>query len=236
MAILKYKTRGNSTPQGKPRVYFCCHPEDFNRCFESISNEILAKQNCAVWYTDEVIVHDEDFFVDLKQMQLFVMPVTTNLLCTENQAIDIEFKFAIENHIPVLPLMQESGLEELFNKRCGDLQFLDKNNMATESDSSTSSKSCNNASELYRCQYLEVALRTPKPTALSEYLKNVNYDASFVSLVIRRLVLDKAFDTELATNFNHLTSTDIRWMITELYDCFSDKKIVSKQIEFFIKQ
>lgn len=131
MANLKYKTRGNSTPQGKPRVYFCCHPGDFNRCFESISDEILAKQNCAVWYTDEVAVHDEDFFVDLKQMQLFVMPITTNLLCTENQAIDIEFKFAIENHIPVLPLMQESGLEELFNKRCGDLQFLDKNNADT---------------------------------------------------------------------------------------------------------
>lgn len=128
MSNLKYKTRGNSSPQGKSRVYFCCHPEDFNRCFESISDEILAKQNCAVWYTDEVIVHDEDFFLDLKQMQLFVMPITTNLLCTENEAIDIEFKFAIENHIPVLPLMQESGLEKIFNKRCGDLQFLDKNN------------------------------------------------------------------------------------------------------------
>ena len=98
--------------------------------------------------------------------------------------------------------------------------------MATESDSSTSSKSCNNVSEFYRCQYLEVALRTQKPTSLSEYLKNVNYDASFVSLVIRRLVLNKAFDTELATNFSHLTSTDIRWLITELYDCFSAKKML----------
>lgn len=128
MSQFKYKTRGNSNPKGKPRVYFCCHPEDFKRYFESVSNEILAKQNCAVWYTNEAITRDEDFFLDLKQMQLFVMPVTTNLLCTENEALDIEFNFAIENHIPVLPLMQESGLEELFNKKCGDLQFLDKNN------------------------------------------------------------------------------------------------------------
>lgn len=128
MASLKYKTRGNSSPQGKPRVYFCCHPEDSNRYFESISDEILAKQNCAVWYSDEEVVRDEDFFADLKQMQLFVMPVTTNLLCTENEALDTEFKFAIENHIPVLPMMQEGGLEEIFNKKCGDLQFLDKNN------------------------------------------------------------------------------------------------------------
>ncbi len=128
MAGLKYKTRGNSSPQGKPRVYFCCHFEDFDKYFESVSDEILAKQNCAIWYGDKNVVRDEDFFADLKQMQLFVMPVTTNLLCTENEALDIEFKFAIENHIPVLPLIQESGLEELFNKKCGDLQFLDKNN------------------------------------------------------------------------------------------------------------
>ena len=55
------------------------------------------------------------------------MPVTTNLLCTANDALDVDFKFAMEHHIPVLPLMQEPGLEELFNKKCGELQFLDKN-------------------------------------------------------------------------------------------------------------
>lgn len=128
MANLKHKTRGNSSPQGKPRVYFCCHSEDFNKYFESVSDEILVKQNCTIWYDDEELVRNEDFFAALKQMQLFVMPVTTNLLCTENEALDVEFKFAIENHIPVLPLMQENGLVELFNNKCGDLQFLDKNN------------------------------------------------------------------------------------------------------------
>ena len=65
MANLKYKTRGNSTPQGKPMVYFCCHTEDFNRYFESISDDILAKQNCTVWYIDEDIIRDDDFFEDL---------------------------------------------------------------------------------------------------------------------------------------------------------------------------
>ena len=124
---LTYKTRGESSPQGKPRVYFCCHPKDFGRFFESISNDILKEQNCAVWYAKEVDTpRDEEFLDDLKQMQLFVMPVTTELLYTKNHAIDIEFPFAIEHHIPVLPLMQEGGLEEIFNQKCGDLQFLDK--------------------------------------------------------------------------------------------------------------
>ena len=60
-------------------------------------------------------------------MQLFVMPVTANLLFSENYALDAEFKFAVQNRIPVLPLMQEEGLEEQFNIRCGELQFLSQN-------------------------------------------------------------------------------------------------------------
>ena len=132
MANLKCKTRGNTNPQGKPRVYFCCHPEDFERYFEAVSEEILAKHNCAIWYMDNRSSEQDEIFLEyLKEMQLFVMPVTTNLLCTKNAALDSEFKLAIRNHIPVLPLMQESGLDELFNQKCGELQYLDKHNTDT---------------------------------------------------------------------------------------------------------
>ncbi len=124
---LQYKTRGGSSPQGKPRVFFCCHPQDREVWLEPISREVLELQNCAVYYYDDEPVTPEDRALDLKQMQLFVMSVTTRLLTTENQGLT-DFAFATEHHIPVLPLMQESGLEELFNQQCGDLQFLDKNN------------------------------------------------------------------------------------------------------------
>lgn len=127
--MLGYRTRGMSNPQGKAKVYFCCHSDDFDKFFESISDEIIEKQNCSIWYPkNRNIERNEEFLENLGQMQLFVMPVTTALLFTENPALDIEFKFAIENNIPVLPLMQESGLEERFNQKCGNLQFLDKNN------------------------------------------------------------------------------------------------------------
>lgn len=127
MSSLQYKTRGDSNPKGKPKVYFCCHPEDFDKYFEKISQELLAEQNCAIWYLEGPNAeHDEQFFSDLELMQLFVMPVTSKLLSTPNQALDAEFPFAVEKHIPILPLMQEKGLETLFNQKCGNLQFLDK--------------------------------------------------------------------------------------------------------------
>ncbi|MBR0129682.1 MAG: hypothetical protein IJM08_00080, partial [Firmicutes bacterium] len=50
---LKYKTRGNASPQGRPRVYFCCYEKDFQRLFGPVTDEILEVQkNAAFWYYD----------------------------------------------------------------------------------------------------------------------------------------------------------------------------------------
>ena len=122
MERLNYKTRGMSSPQGKQRVYFTCHPADFESYFEKISEEILKLQNCAIWYDKEL---DEAETVDLSQMQLFVIPVTSRFLYEKNRALDSDFRYALEHHIPILPIMQQSGLVESFNRICGDLQWID---------------------------------------------------------------------------------------------------------------
>ncbi len=111
-----------------PKVYFSCHKDDFNLCFKAISAEIAKGRNCAIFYDEDYEgARDEHFYFDLSQMSLFVMPITTRLLTKPNRAIEEELAFAIEHKIPILPLMQESGLEELYKQKFGDLQFLDKN-------------------------------------------------------------------------------------------------------------
>ncbi len=116
-----------SSAQGKPRVYFTCHPDDFGLYFDGICADIFKTQNCAVYYDPDLTAprEREDVDVMLSGMQLFVMPITSRFLYTENRGLD-EFRYAIAHHIPVLPLMQESGLDYDFNRICGDLQFLDK--------------------------------------------------------------------------------------------------------------
>ena len=122
---LSYITRGNSSPQGKAKVYFVCHPDDLHLCSE-IAEEILSQVNCAVFYC-ESITDPKTHMRDLAEMNLVVIPITTKLLTTPSDARDLEFPFAEAHHIPVLPLMQESGLDELFNRVMGNLQYLDKN-------------------------------------------------------------------------------------------------------------
>ena len=104
-----YKTRGNSSPQGKRRVYFSSHPDDFKKTFDSIAKNILKYQNCAIWYMPPEDDYS-DIGTDLSSMNLFVIPITTKLLTTPNRTMDIDVPFAKLHHIPILPLMQENGL------------------------------------------------------------------------------------------------------------------------------
>ncbi|MBR5534849.1 MAG: tetratricopeptide repeat protein [Ruminiclostridium sp.] len=66
--------------------------------------------------------------MSLSQMQLMVIPITTRFLSERNRARDLELPYALAQHIPVLPLMQEANLDALFEQICGDLQFLTKEN------------------------------------------------------------------------------------------------------------
>ncbi|MBP5222113.1 MAG: TIR domain-containing protein [Lachnospiraceae bacterium] len=135
---LDYITRGNSEPEGKPKVYFSCHPEDFSEAFPLISSDLLKHANCAVWYDADAAGPDhcgktysmyaaaekpEDL---LPEMQLFVIAVTSKFLHEENRARDIELPLVLRNHIPVLPVMLENGLEYEFNEICGEIQVVSK--------------------------------------------------------------------------------------------------------------
>ena len=53
MPQLAYITRGNASPQGKPRVYFCCHPADQAAFLQPMAKELLALVDCSVWYDPE---------------------------------------------------------------------------------------------------------------------------------------------------------------------------------------
>ena len=129
MSKFAYKTIGNVSPQGKPHVYFACHPDDLHAFLEEYALKICHIQDCAIWYETEYEAdYDrEELEAQLAEMQLIVMPVTTKLLTAPNRAMDVEFEIAQTRHIPVLPVMMERGLDDVFEKRFGSLQYIDPN-------------------------------------------------------------------------------------------------------------
>ncbi|MGN1086252.1 MAG: toll/interleukin-1 receptor domain-containing protein [Porcipelethomonas sp.] len=127
---MKYVTRNEKeSAHGKSKVYFTCHPNDRNLYFEEITQSILKYSDCAIFYDEDPDLPEdsEDFLLNLSEMQLIVIPVTANFLYKECTARNTVFKFAMEEHIAVLPILEDSSLDSEFNRICGDLQFLDPN-------------------------------------------------------------------------------------------------------------
>ena len=54
----------------------------------------------------------DDLGMKLQEMKLFVVIISTNYLENDSLAKNWEYGFAMEHHIPVLPIAVESGLEE----------------------------------------------------------------------------------------------------------------------------
>ena len=128
MSNLLYKTRGMVNPKGKPRVYFTCCEDAFDVTFNKVCDDILSVSDCAIYYTENM---NQPFATDelemtLGLMNLFVIPVTRNLLEKPNRAMDVDFSFALKNGIPVLPIVFESGLDGIYSRkdRFGELQYI----------------------------------------------------------------------------------------------------------------
>lgn len=128
MATFKVETKNKVDIDKKPRVYFTCHPDDFERYFKKICDDIFKTHDCAIYYTEDMTenIADGEKEVDLGRNNLFIIPVTFKLLTSSNRAMDEDIPYALKEHIPVLPIMMEPGIDEFYSKpdKFGELQYL----------------------------------------------------------------------------------------------------------------
>ena len=128
MAVFKVETKNKVDIDKKPRVYFTCHPDDFEKYFEKVCADIFKTHDCAVFYTEDMnaVIADDEKETDLGRNNLFVIPVTFKLLATPNRAMDEDVPYALKQHIPVLPIMMEPGIDGFYSKKdkFGELQYL----------------------------------------------------------------------------------------------------------------
>ncbi len=123
---LPYRTVGQDDPKGHPWIFYSSHPADFEKYFDTVWKWLSGFQNIALFYEPvEQFIPSEQIKAYIRNMQMVVIPVTTRLLQDDCRTIREILPFANEEHIPVLPLMMEMGLEEAFEQRFGNIQFLD---------------------------------------------------------------------------------------------------------------
>ena len=120
------ETKDKGRPNRRRKVYFTCHPEDFNNCFEIIYRHIFKVLDCAIYYTQDMNSDYSDAIWndDLAEMTLFLIPITKKLFQSDNRAMLLDIPFARENHIQILPFMMEDGLGDLFENSFGKVEYL----------------------------------------------------------------------------------------------------------------
>ena len=128
MAVLKVATNNKIDMDKNPRVYFTCHPDDFKKYFRKICDDIFKTHDCAIYYTTDMTapMTEDEKKIDLGRCNLLVVPVTYKLLSTPNRVMDRDIPYALQEHIPVLPVMAEKGLDGIYSRpdKFGQLQYL----------------------------------------------------------------------------------------------------------------
>ena len=129
MAVFKVRTKDGSSHDGKPKVYFTCHPDDFELFFDKICNDIFATHSCAIYYTEDMSapLEENNLDADIGSKNLIVIPVTYNLVNKPCRAMSVDVPYAKKKGIPILPIMMESDIGDLYSKESnfGERQYLD---------------------------------------------------------------------------------------------------------------
>lgn len=122
-------------PKNSAKIYFACDEKTFQTHFETIEKQILhltakSKTTCTIWFRkhfNPLSAEENDLLGEfLSQAQLVIAPVTHSLLTNANSVMQHEIRLAKEYKKPILPIMLEHGLIELYSRpeNFGDRQFL----------------------------------------------------------------------------------------------------------------
>ena len=115
--------------QNMPKVYFCCHPDEFDEYYPKVKQELFEIfPNISFWYYDKKDEPDEG---EINKMNLMVIVVTNKFLDkyrSEKHSCYKAIDLAKEKHIPMLPLLQEGVPDVAYAAVFGHSQYLSKIN------------------------------------------------------------------------------------------------------------
>lgn len=130
MERIRYYPNNGEYIKGKNKIFLAAHPAESTQYLASLWEEVKrVDSNCVFWYDSQPeLSWDADLTQSLTQagVQMFLFPVTSKLLNTENNAVSVLLPYALENHIPIVPILMEPGLTIRYSEVFGNMQYLDK--------------------------------------------------------------------------------------------------------------
>ena len=111
------------------KAVFSCHPDDFGLYFDDLKKDVLSEVKITIYYLEDqryVPESIDDYCAYLKDINLFIFPITSKFINEPSRAKDIDFNYALKNKTAILPVLVEPNLYNMFNEKCATIQVLDK--------------------------------------------------------------------------------------------------------------
>lgn len=120
--MIKYLNNLQDMTQSYYKLFCDFHEKDTGH-FIRIKNDIFDICSCAVFYREDRTEDPAEVELAVKNANLYILIVSSKLL-SDPSFDERPFRTARENNVPILPILTENGLEELFNERFGNLQCI----------------------------------------------------------------------------------------------------------------
>lgn len=104
------------------RILISMHPIDRCNFLEQLIQGIIKHNNCTVYYST---FPADNCIIDLVNIDLVIVGVTEKYITWSNSGFVSETMAALINHTPILPIMLESGIANLFNTRVGKFHYIE---------------------------------------------------------------------------------------------------------------
>ena len=119
------KTRENTIIQGKQCAYLSYDLRDRN-LVQLVCDDLWSAVDCAVLLTEEANVSLESVVNSADRVDLFVLCITSNFLHSTNVNAEQDIQYAQTNGIPILPILMEDDLDDEYQARFPEIQYLKK--------------------------------------------------------------------------------------------------------------
>lgn len=104
------------------KILISMHPVDRCNYLERLICGITDNNNCTVCYSP---FPADNSVTDFTDIDMVIAGVTEKYITWNNSGFVAEAMAALRNNIPVLPIMLESGIINLFNTRVGKLHYIE---------------------------------------------------------------------------------------------------------------
>ncbi len=117
-----YISKESSRNNDKLKILVSMHPIDRFKYFEQLVDSILAHNDCTIYYSPSP---SDKSIAELKNINLMIVGVTEKYITWKNSGFVSETMAAVKKHTPILPVMLESGISNLFNTRVGKFHYVE---------------------------------------------------------------------------------------------------------------